>query len=158
MHLMAVSVRYVDRGQELQYPEYLTSREIIDEMRAVAPPGQCELDPKTIDTLGYLTRQLIDVDGLPALTEYHRYVNTRERGLCLPHDQLYAQHKDKTILVSGGTGLIGSALMNELSALNPGRLVSLSRGITNPQRSVPAAEYAQADVRDTEAVRKLMFE
>jgi nucleoside-diphosphate-sugar epimerase len=54
----------------------------------------------------------------------------------------------KTILVTGGTGCVGSALLTRLSTLKPKRLVSVSRGITRGWPRAIGAEYIHADVRD----------
>ena len=52
------------------------------------------------------------------------------------------------ILVTGGTGCIGSTLLAELAAARPARLASVSRGVTVTWTSVAGVDYHHADIRD----------
>ncbi|MFR9800846.1 polysaccharide biosynthesis protein [Pseudonocardia sp. RS010] len=58
----------------------------------------------------------------------------------------------ETILVTGGTGCIGTALLTQLAAAPHRRIVSLSRGLTRSRRPVPGVEYARVDVRSAEEI------
>jgi nucleoside-diphosphate-sugar epimerase len=62
------------------------------------------------------------------------------------------------VLVTGGTGCIGSVLMTQLAARCPGRLVSVSRGVSNQWPRHAGAEYRHADVRDRVAMDALIGE
>jgi nucleoside-diphosphate-sugar epimerase len=62
------------------------------------------------------------------------------------------------VLVTGGTGCIGSTLMAQLAARCPGRLVSVSRGVTGDWPRQPGAEYRYADVRNRPAIEALISE
>ena len=130
---------------------------VIAEMQVIAPPGLEELDPITTERLRLLTQELVIVDGERAGEEYDRYNGTGERGLDLCERQLGEWLRDKTILVTGGTGLIGSALLGELSQYGPARLASVSRGEMEPVR-LTDAEYYRADIRDDAALRAVMDE
>ena len=83
------------------------------------------------DRLRELTAELFSVKP-DATAEYARFLSIRQRGLCLPEAQLTERLAGATIMVTGGTGCIGSALMTQLAARNPGRLVSVTRGVTTP--------------------------
>ena len=132
-----------------------TVSEIIGTMKAVAPPGQGRLDEKTLRQLRDLTQSLIAVkEG--AAEEHARFLSIAERGLCLPEAELADRLRDATILVTGGTGCIGSTLMAQLAARCSGRLVSVSRGVTNDRPRHPRAEYLHADVRDQAAIAELI--
>src|ERR1700677_2828302 len=132
-----------------------TVSEIIGAMKAVAPPGQGRLDEKTLRQLRDLTQSLIAVkDG--AAEEHARFLSIAERGLCLPEAELTDRLRDATVLVTGGTGCIGSTLMAQLAARCSGRLVSVSRGVTNDRPRHPRAEYLHADVRDHAAIAELI--
>ena len=132
-----------------------TVSEIIGTMKAVAPPGQRCLDEKTLRQLRDLTQSLIAVkDG--AAEEHARFLSIGERGLCLPEAELAERLRDATVLVTGGTGCIGSTLMAQLAARCSGRLVSVSRGVTNDRPRHPRAEYLHADVRDHPAIAELI--
>ena len=61
-------------------------------------------------------------------------------------------------MVTGGTGCIGSTLVTELAARGPGRLVSVSRGLTDGWPRHAGAEYRHADVRDRAAMDALLGE
>ncbi len=131
--------------------------EIIGSMRAVAPPGQRSLDDETLRQLRDLTQSLIAAKA-GAAEEHARFLAIAERGLCLPEAQLADRLNDATVLVTGGTGCIGSVLMAQLAARCPGRLVSVSRGVTANWPRQAAAEYRYADVRDRTAMEALIGE
>ena len=134
-----------------------TVSEIIGRMREVAPPGQSSLDDATLGQLRDLTQALIAAkDG--AAEEHARFLAIRERGLCLPEEALSERLRDATVLVTGGTGCIGSMLISQLAARHAGRLVSVCRGVTNAYPRHADAEYRYADVRDRAAMDALMGE
>jgi nucleoside-diphosphate-sugar epimerase len=128
--------------------------EIIGRMRAVAPPGQQRLDGATAALLRDLTRSLITAkDG--AAEEHARFLAVGDRDLCLPEARLAGRLRGATVLVTGGTGCIGSTLMAQLAARRPGRLVSVSRGLTDDWPRQASAEYLNVDITDREAVDRL---
>lgn len=134
-----------------------TVGEIIDCMRAVAPAGQSGLDQAVLQRLGELTQGLIAVkEG--AAEEHARFLGIGQRGLCLPEAQMSAWLSGASVLVTGGTGCIGSTLMAQVAARGPDRLVSVSRGITDGWPTQASAEYRQADVRDRAALEALIRE
>jgi nucleoside-diphosphate-sugar epimerase len=134
-----------------------TVSEIIASMRAVAPPGQRRLGDDVLAELRGLTQALIAAK--PGAAEEHaRFLAIAERGLCLPEAELASRLRDATVLVTGGTGCIGSTLMAQLAARGPGRLVSVSRGVTGVWPRQPTAEYRYADVRDRAAIEALIKE
>lgn len=134
-----------------------TVSEIIASMRAVAPPGQRRLDDDVLAELRALTQALITA-RTGAAEEHARFLAIAERGLCLPEAELAGRLRDATVLVTGGTGCIGSKLMAQLAARCPGRLVSVSRGVTRDWPRQPGAEYRHADVRNRPAIEALISE
>jgi len=127
-------------------------------MRAVAPPGRPHLDQATARRLRELTRELIAAkpDVAP---EHDRFLAIRGRGLALPPAQeaeLARRLRGATVLVTGGTGCIGSALMARLAGLRAGRLVSASRGVTRCARPRDGVEYVYADIRDRRAMSRMV--
>jgi NAD(P)-dependent dehydrogenase (short-subunit alcohol dehydrogenase family) len=60
------------------------------------------------------------------------------------------------VLVTGGTGCIGSALIKQLAARGAGRIVSVSRGATSNWPRCAVAEYRYGDVRDRAAMDRLI--
>jgi nucleoside-diphosphate-sugar epimerase len=131
--------------------------EIIATMREVAPPGQQVLDEATLELLRGLTKSLIAAKT-GAAEEHARFLSIAERGLCLPQQQLAERVRGATVMVTGGTGCIGSTLMAQLITLSPGRLVSVSRNLSNSWPRHDSAEYRYADVRDRAALDRLMAE
>ena len=97
-----------------------TVSEIIASMRAVAPPGQQRLGDDVLAELRTLTQALIAA-RTGAAEEHARFLAIAERGLCLPEAELAGRLRDATVLVTGGTGCIGSTLMSQLAARGPGR-------------------------------------
>jgi len=133
---------------------------IIQLMRAVAPPGRPHLDEATVRRLRQLTRELIAATP-DAASEHERFLAIRDRGLTLPPAQeaeLARRLRGATVLVAGGTGCIGAALLACLGRLCTGRLVSVSRGVTRCPRPQDGVEYVHADIRDRRAVSRIMTE
>jgi FlaA1/EpsC-like NDP-sugar epimerase len=135
--------------------------EISGAMRQVAPPGQQSLDEVTVRRLRELT-QLLIAAKTEAVSEHERFLSIRERGLCLPEAELAARLSGATVLITGGTGCIGSTLINQLASRQmsngtlSGRLVSVSRGVTDGWPRRPDVEYRYADVRDRAAMDRLL--
>jgi nucleoside-diphosphate-sugar epimerase len=119
--------------------------EFVSAMRAVAPPQRNELTADQQRELRALTRQLMAARP-EAIAELGRFRQVTNRTVDLPDAELREWLADKTILVTGGTGCIGSVLIEELVRLRPGRLTSLSRGQTVNWRTHPGVEYVQADI------------
>lgn len=138
-------------------PETGDHREIIERMRHAAPPGQQQLDAGTLRELRRLTRELLAAKAGAEL-EDQRFLAIMQRGLVLPETELSCRMKDAAVLVTGGTGCIGSALMAQLAQRGPRRLVSISRGVTTCWPRQPAATYLTADVTDEQAVARVVSE
>ncbi|MBV9094179.1 MAG: polysaccharide biosynthesis protein [Streptosporangiaceae bacterium] len=134
-----------------------TVSELIARMREVAPPRQQHLDAATLRLLRDLTGSLVAAKQ-DAAEEHARFLAIGQRGLCLPEADLAGRLRGATVLVTGGTGCIGSALMAEIAARFPGRLVSVSRGVTDSWPRQASAEYLSADVRDRAAMDELVGE
>lgn len=134
-----------------------TVHEIVAAMRAAVPPGQEELDGASVRRLRDLTRTLVAAKA-GAEEEHARFVAIGQRGLCMPEESLTAWLRDATVVVTGGTGCIGSLLMAHIAERCPARLVSLSRGVTGGRPGIEGAEYRNADVRDRAAVAAVMDE
>src|SRR5215469_12478020 len=120
-------------------------------MREVAPAGQQDLDPGVLGELRSLTQSL-GAASSGAAEEYARFVAIRQRAIGVPEADLAAWLGGATILVTGGTGCIGSALIGQLARWSPDRIVSVSRGLTSGWPQVAAAEYAHADIRDADSL------
>jgi nucleoside-diphosphate-sugar epimerase len=131
--------------------------EIIAKMRVVAPPGQGVLDDETVRLLQDLTQSLIAAK-CGAAEEHARFLSIAERGLCLPEELLAERVRGATVMVTGGTGCIGSTLMGQLVTRGPGRLVSISRHISDSRPRYASAEYLRADVTDRASLDRVIGE
>ncbi len=124
-----------------------TAAEIIAMMRAAVPAGRRSLDDAELAELRDLTRALIAARA-DSPAEYARYLAIAQRSIAIPRSEADAWLGSATVLVTGGTGCIGSTLMAQIARCGPRRLVSVSRGRTTAWPRVGGAEYAEADVRD----------
>lgn len=127
---------------------------ILEDLRAAVPQGRGELGDEEVRRLSYLTGRLVAARP-DAGEEYQRFQAVRERALNLPRERSAEWLAGRRVLVTGGTGCIGSMLMEQLAALGPARLVSVARGVTSPWRLLPDAEYANADIRDQRRISEL---
>jgi nucleoside-diphosphate-sugar epimerase len=121
--------------------------EIISAMRAAAPAGQRDLDDGTLGELRSLTQALLAARP-DAIEERARFLGLRQRGIAVPEAEFNDWLGGATVLVTGGTGCIGTALMAQVASCRPQRLVSVSRGVTNGWPRLAGAEYLHGDVRD----------
>ncbi|MER7455775.1 polysaccharide biosynthesis protein [Micromonospora sp. NPDC126480] len=64
--------------------------------------------------------------------------------------------RGRRIVVTGGSGCLGTALLRRLNLLGPVALMSAA--ITPPTRPVPGVRYLQLDIRDYESVSAFMRE
>lgn len=129
--------------------------EIIESMLRAVPVGQERLDGAQLAALREFTGSLIAAKP-EASGEYARFLGIRQRALCLPEADLTDRLRGAAVLVTGGTGCIGSALMAQLAAREPSRLVSVSRGSTADWPRQASAEYLHCDVRDRRAIDELV--
>jgi nucleoside-diphosphate-sugar epimerase len=124
-----------------------TAAEIIVRMHEAVPRGRQCLTGAELKCLASLTQALL-ASKPEAQEEYGRFLAAVRKDIDLPGPVLAACLQGKRILVTGGSGCIGSALMAQLARFSPARLVSVSRGITQGWPRLPGAEYLQADIRD----------
>jgi nucleoside-diphosphate-sugar epimerase len=134
-----------------------TVREIIAAMQEAAPKGREQLDEPTLDRLRALTQSLLAASA-DTDSEYQRFLGIQHRSLGLPGEDMHDWLGGKTVLVTGGTGCVGSMLMRQLASYRPRRLICLSRGVTGGWPCPDGSEFAQADVRDARAVRSVVGE
>ncbi len=126
-----------------------TAAEIIAGMHETVPRGRACLTPAESERLATLTQALL-ASKPEAQEEYGRFLAAVRKDIDLPEPVLARCLQGKRILVTGGSGCIGSALMAQLARFSPARLVSVSRGITQGWPRLPDAEYVQADIRDAD--------
>jgi nucleoside-diphosphate-sugar epimerase len=128
-------------------------RQLVAALEHAAPPGLLLLDSAMRARLARITAELVANDP-DALSSAERFQSQRDRSLGLDERLLRAGLEGRVVLVTGGTGCIGSALLRELHGLQPRRLVSLSRSPTAPAGHVDSVEYLHADITDEVALRR----
>jgi hypothetical protein len=121
--------------------------EIIEAIVHAVPARKANLDEAEVARLRELTGELIAAKP-EAVTEYARFIGVKRRGLCLPETELSRRLCGASVLVTGGTGCIGSTLMSELAQRRPGRLAGVSRGVTTGWPRQAGADYLVGDVGD----------
>jgi nucleoside-diphosphate-sugar epimerase len=124
-----------------------TPAEILARMQQEVPPGRQCLNGEELRQLATLTQALLASKPV-AREEYSRFLAAAGKDIDLPHPVLAACLKGKRILVTGGTGCIGTTLMAQLARLDPACLVSVSRGVTQGWPRLAGAGYVHADIRD----------
>jgi nucleoside-diphosphate-sugar epimerase len=133
----------------------VVAQDVIAAMRATAPAGQSRPDDSAIGKLRSLTADLIAARPA-ALAEAERFQATALRAIPLDAGDQEDWLAGRTVLVTGGTGCIGSALLPLLDKAAPGRLVSVSRGVTVEEwPRLPQAEYRHADIADAAALAEV---
>lgn len=124
--------------------------DLVDLIQRSAQPGSSTLDAVTTRTLTALTELLVnecDTDH-----EYERFQQIQRRSLHLPTFDYAA---GKTVLVTGGTGCIGTILLQQLVQHPHGRIICMSREVTPRVATVPGVEYMSADVQSATEVDAL---
>ena len=129
--------------------------EVIEAMVHAVPARKASLDEVEVARLRELTGELMAAKP-EAVAEYARFLGVKQRGLCLPEAELGRRLGGATVMVTGGTGCIGSALMAQLAQRNLGRLVGVSRGVTTSWPRQPDAEYLVGDARDRARMDELI--
>ncbi|HLK42313.1 MAG TPA: polysaccharide biosynthesis protein [Thermoleophilia bacterium] len=127
---------------------------VVAAMREAVPEGRGALDARETSALRTLT-QALGTARPGAHQEYLRFQAVRDREIAVCHAEAAEWIGGRDVLVTGGTGCIGSMLMEQLARLGPRRLVSLSRGATAPRRRLPDAEYQLVDIRDKAALAEV---
>jgi hypothetical protein len=104
----------------------VTSRkQLVAALEDAAPRGLLLLDSAMRARLARITAELVANDPA-ALSSAERFQSQRDRALELDERLLRVGLEGRVVLVTGGTGCIGSALLRELRGLQPGRLVHLT--------------------------------
>ena len=127
---------------------------VVAAMREAVPEGRGALDARETSSLRTLT-QALGAARPGAHEEYLRFAAVRDRELEVCPVEAAEWIGGRDVLVTGGTGCIGSMLMEQLARLNPRKLVSVSRGATPARRRLPEAEYQLVDIRNKSALAEV---
>jgi nucleoside-diphosphate-sugar epimerase len=133
-----------------------TAADIMGVMRTI-PPHITDLEPGDIRMLKMLTAHLVKASPR-SYAEYSRFLAIQHRGIHMSPDN-YEWLDNKRILVTGGTGCIGSQLMQQIIGYGaPRELSSLSRGITEGYPTLDYSEYYVADITKPDELRHVFEE
>jgi dTDP-4-dehydrorhamnose reductase len=120
--------------------------ELVRKMVETAPPG-ASLDAATQHRLVELTRALVTASP-ESRVEFDRYLSVIHRSIVVPQDRLSHEISGRTVLVTGASGCIGSALLAQLAQLGPARIIGVD---LVPPSSPVAIEHRQLDICDRAA-------
>ena len=133
----------------------VAAQDVIAAMQATAPAGRSRPADSATGKLRSLTADLIAARPA-ALAEAERFRATATRTIPLDPAEQEDWLAGRTILVTGGTGCIGSALLPLLDKAAPSRLVSVSLGSAGEEwPRLPLAEYRHADIADATALAEV---
>lgn len=135
--------------------EYHTREDLIAALATAVPAGRDDLSDQDLAALTGPTACLLAMAGELEQAELHRFQELKTRALHVDAEALRRSHVGKTVVVTGGTGCIGSTLLAELVPLSPARLISLSRGVAEVWSVVPGVDYLYADIRDAHRIHEL---
>src|SRR6266496_1506524 len=130
---------------------------LLERIKRVTPRRSRLLDDRTRSELTGLTTRLLAASPGSA-AELERYLAVRQRSIDLPERQVGERLRGRVVLVTGGSGCIGRALLDQLARFQPARVVVVS--LAPPARPEPGVEHYRLDIRDgaalTELVRRVL--
>src|SRR5215217_737749 len=101
------------RGLAAGGPTAMIDRaDILAKITATAPPG-ARLDDAILARLRELSAALVAVSA-DSLAEFRRYLSVMDRGIVMPDQLVAGLLAGRTVLVTGASGCIGSALLGQL--------------------------------------------
>jgi dTDP-4-dehydrorhamnose reductase len=90
--------------------------------------------------------------GEQGTAEYARFRQLRERALDMADMSLANLLRGRVVAVVGGTGCIGSGLIDQVARYGAARIVSLSRGANQGWDHTDGVEMRRVDIRDAQAL------
>jgi len=129
--------------------------DLITRLAGAVPPGLPAVSGANWDVLQRRTADLLAVSGVAGSEELRRFQEIRSRTLDVDRAALHRAHNGARILVTGGTGCIGSTLLAQLAELHPAQLASVSRGVTAPWTSIDGVDYHYSDIRDPDTLGRV---
>lgn len=131
---------------------------LVDRLQRTVPAGRSTLGPQEQADLREVTTRLVAATREQSLAELAAFRRTFQRRIQVDDAAVAEVLTGAVVLVTGGTGTIGSALLRRLQDFRPARVVSVSRGITAPVRVCPDTEYRRVDIRDGATLSRLARE
>jgi NADP-dependent 3-hydroxy acid dehydrogenase YdfG len=142
----------------------LSKSEVLQSIWNAVPVGSPEpTDPKLLAYLSTLTQELIDISGRDRL-QTDPFKEVYDRQVKIDQTEIVSILKNKTVLVTGGRGFVGTNLIAKLQQLGVKKIVALD--ITNdqnqqiaincsdPNHHIPVIYY-KCDVRDAKKTQAI---
>ncbi len=133
-------------------PPSMTSDEIVARLQQIVPPGSgCPLDAEVRYELSRLTAQLIECRARDGRLGSDPFEDARDRRIHCYEDEVRGLLRGKVVLVTGGAGCVGSAMLAALPRFEPRRIVCVDKAPADPAGAAPC----HADIRDSEALQEI---
>ncbi len=124
-----------------------------------------ELSPQVQSSESYsqlvkLTKELIELYTLQGRLDIDPFHPTRERKLSLPFEKINHELKNRTCVVTGGLGCVGSALVNELLKFDIKRIIIIDKKEISSYTNSPSDKvmHLVCDIRNFQLVQKIFNE
>ncbi|NJL22516.1 MAG: hypothetical protein HC895_19585 [Leptolyngbyaceae cyanobacterium SM1_3_5] len=106
----------------------LTKTAIVTAIQALVPPGSPEPEnPETIAALQNLTVKLIEAYQADGMLQADPFEEVWTRNIHLYEAEVRDRLAGKTVLVTGGEGCVGQALIQQLVRLGAGKILSVDK-------------------------------
>jgi len=143
--------------------EIASKAAIIDRIQQLVPPGSPEpQNPEILAALQTLTAQLISAYQADGQLESEPFSDVRDRTINLYTLACCNKIKEKTILITGGEGCVGSFLIEKLLSLGATNIISADKArCQNPAENLPhfnkegAVTFYAADIRNFQALKHI---
>jgi NADP-dependent 3-hydroxy acid dehydrogenase YdfG len=142
----------------------LRKSEVLQSIWNTVPVGSPEpKDPELLARLSLLTQELIDISGRDRL-QTDPFAEVYDRQVQIDQSEIIDVLKDKTILITGGRGFVGTNLIAKLQQLGVKKIVALdvtddqnqqvAITCSNTEHDVPVIYY-KCDVRNAEKTQAI---
>lgn len=137
---------------------YAQKKQIIGAIQRLVPAyAPVPQSIEVLSKLTELTNDLVRVYQSEGRLRENPFTEAAQRRIHLYEDLVRSAVADKVILVTGGEGCVGQALLTSLVNLGAKRIVSVDKAQTDKSRLLGAAQltYQTVDIRDRSAIEQI---
>jgi NADP-dependent 3-hydroxy acid dehydrogenase YdfG len=137
---------------------YAQKKQIIGAIQRLVPAyAPVPQSTEVLNKLTELTNDLVRVYQSEGRLKENPFTEAAQRQIHLYEDLVRSAIADKVILVTGGEGCVGQALLTSLVDLGAKKIVSLDKAQTDKSRLVEATQltYQTVDIRERTAVEQI---